>query len=265
MISIVPEFPLLYIATVFCYSCVYQQQENTYQALVITDGSESYTIFTYMCDLMQWNGLWNYPTIGYNAAGVLFENHPLTGREEANQIDCLYSNSSQYNNVVYKISADADIIQQLQAQCLSWYYSDIESYGSSENISDFSDSQIACPCTSMQAWRDRRFWYFTRKNDSFCFIERFPNARGGAQECCYSASPQMSGALVIQGTNSGGLLRYHPYWSWTVNYPNYTMFDRDPQEICCLSAVGYCTYYHERRPPQNCEGYVPQPRSECQL
>ena len=241
---------------------MYQQQENTYQALVITDGSESYTIFTYKCDLTQWSGLWNYPTIGYNAAGTLFENHPLAGREEANQIDC-DSNGSQYSNVVYKISADPDIIQQLQALCLSWYYSDIESYGSSEDISDFSKSQIACPCTSFQAWWDRRFWYFTRKDDSFCFIERFPNVRDGAQECCYSTSPQMFGALVLQGRSSGGLLRFHPWWSWTVNYPNYIEYDRTLQETCCLSAVGYCRYYHERRPPHNCEGYVPQRRSEC--
>ena len=239
---------------------MYQQQANTYQALVITDGSESYTIFTYFCDLMQWSGLWNYPTIGYNAAGVFFENHPLTGREEANQIDCFYNNRSRYTNVVYKISADPDMIQQLQTQCLSWFYSNIESNESNVYISDFS--QTACPCTSFQAWWDRRFRYFTRKDDSFCFIEIFPNVLGGAQECCYSESSPMFGALVLQGRSGGGLLRYHPYWSWTVNYPNYIQFDRNPQEICCHSAVGYCRYYHEARPPQNCEGYVPQHRSE---
>ena len=211
---------------------------------------------------MQWSGLWRYPTIGYSAGGTLFANHPLTGREEANQIDC-YSNSNRYTNVVYRISADPDIIQQLQAQCLSWYFSDIESYGSSENISDFSKSQIACPCTSRQAWWDRRFWYLTRKSDSFCYVERFLNALGGAQECCYSTSRQTFGALVLQGQSSGGLLRFHPYYPWPrQNYGSYVEYDRNPQELCCLSAVGYCKYYHERRPLQNCEGYVPQRRSE---
>ena len=215
-----------------------------------------------MCDLIQWNGLWSYPTIGYNAAGALFANHPLTGREQANEIDCANGNN-QYVNVAYKISADLGVIEQLRSQCLSWYYSDIESYGSSEEVLTFSRNQIACPCTSRQAWWDRRFWYFTRKDDSFCFIERFPNANGGAQECCYSTSTQMFGALVLQGRSSGGLLRYHPWWSYTVNYPNYLEYDRNPQELCCLSAVGYCNFYHERRPPHNCEGYIPQRRSEC--
>ena len=229
---------------------------------MITDGKESYAIFTYMCDLIQWSGLWRYPTIGYNE-GVLFANHPLTAREEANQIDCTNINS-QYVNIVYKISPDPDTIKQFQAraQCLSWYYSDIRSYESSASISSFSDNQIACPCTSCQAWRDRRFWYFTSKNDSFCFIERFPNALGGAQECCYSTIRGfLSGALVLQGRSSGGLLRYHPWWSYTVNYPNYIEYDRNAQDTCCLSDVGYCKLYHERRPPRSCAGYVPQRRS----
>ena len=205
---------------------------------------------------MQWSGLWRYPTIGYNVGGILYANHPLTGHEEAHQIDCPKNDShDQYVNVVYKISVDPDIMQQLQAQCLSWYFLDIESYGSNKNIFDFSKSQIACPCTSRQAWWDRRFWYFTSKDDSFCFIERFPNALGGAQECCYSTSSQMFGALVLQGRSSGGLLRFHPYWPH-YNYLNYTEYDRTPQEIYC--AVDYCRYYHERRPPHNCEGYVPQ-------
>ena len=228
---------------------------------MITDGKDSYAVFTYVCDLLQWSGLWRYPTIGFNAAGILFANHPLTAHEEADQIDCI-SNSSQYISVVYKISADPDAIKLLQVQCRSWYFTDIELYGNNENISAFSKSQIACPCTLRQAWWDRRFWYFTSKDDSFCFIESFPNVHGGAQECCYSRSRLMFGALVLQGGSSGGLLRYHPWWSWTVNYPNYILHDSTPQEICCLSAVGYCNLYHKRRPPQSCEGYVPQRRSK---
>ena len=232
--------------------------------MVITDGSESYAVFTYMCDLMQWSGRWRYPTIGFNAAGILFANHPLTAREEANNIDCIGDNLP-YNNVWYKISADPELFEQLRKQCLSWYFSDIESYESSENLADFSKNEIACPCSSRQAWWDRRFWYFTRKDDSFCFIERWPNSFGGAQECCYSTSSNSFGALVLQGKSSGGLLRYHPWWSWTINYPNYLEYDRDPQEDCCLSNVGFCKFYQERRPPRDCTGYVPQRRSKCNV
>ena len=72
----------------------------------------------------------------------------------------------------------------------------------------------------------------------------------------------MFGALVLEGRSSGRLLRFHPWWSWTINYPNYIEYDRDPQNICCLSVVGHCKLYHERRPPHNCEGYVLQRRSK---
>ena len=226
---------------------------------MITDGKESYTVFIYMCDLMQWSGLWRYPTIGYNAAGFLFANHPLTARENADDIDCAKSDSL-YTNVMYKISVDPDLVKQLQSRCQSWYHSDIELYGSNEDILEFSKTQLACPCTSRQAWWDRRFRYFTSKDDSFCFIQRFPNVRGGTQECCYSRSRLMFGALVLQGRSSGGLLRYYPV---SFNYFNYIEYDRKPQELCCLPVVGYCHLYHTRRPPHNCEGYTPQRRGKC--
>ena len=208
-----------------------------------------------MCDLMQWSGLWVYPTIGYNAAGMLFANHYLTGRSAANNIDCAQRNS-QYNNVMYKISVDP-------SNCMAWYYSDIESYGSNENIAGFSSTQLPCPCTWRQAERDRRFRRFVNKKDSFCYIERLRNVRGGARECCYSTSSIMGNALVLQGGSGGGLLRYHPMWSPSVNYPEYIENDSDPQEICCFPGMDYCKLYHERRPPQNCVGYIPQRRRKC--
>jgi len=217
-------------------------------------------VFTYMCDMMKWSGRWRYPTIGFNAAGILFANHPLTARKEANNIDCIGDNQP-YNNVWYKISADPDVIEQLRSRCLSWYFSDIETYGNSESIADFSKSQIACPCSWRQARWERRYWFFTIKSDSFCYIERFHNRYGGAQECCYSRSSPSFGALVLQGRSSGGLLRYHPFWSWRPNYFNYIESDREAQETCCLSQVGFCKFYHERRPPNDCTGYVPQRRS----
>ncbi|XP_065884099.1 mucin-like protein isoform X2 [Dysidea avara] len=237
----------------------FTNQMNTYQAVVITDGSESYAVFTYMCDLMKWSGLYNNPTIGFNAAGTFFANHPLTANRDANQIDC--TGEHQYNNVMYKISADPDLIEQQRRKCLSWYFSDIESYGSSESMTEFSKGQIACPCSWRQARWERRYWFFTIKDDSFCYIERFRNALGGAQECCYSRSSTSFGALVLQGRSSGGLLRYHPYWSWIINYPNYILYDRNAQDTCCLSEVGFCKFYHERRPPNDCTGYVPQRRA----
>ena len=215
-----------------------------------------------MCGLMQWSGLWRYPTIGYNAEGILYVNHHLTGRAEANKIDCDNSNSV-YTNVLYRISIDPDKIKILQSQCLSWYYSDIESYGSNENISVYSNSQLDCPCTWLQADRDIRFTVYLQKDDSLCFIDRFTNDRGGGQLCCYSYIPQFYGAIVTRGASSGGLLRFHPGWEWTTNYFKYIEYDRDPQEECCFPGVGYCHLYHLRRPPKTCARYNVERRGKC--
>lgn len=74
-------------------------QENTFQAILITDGTYSYTIFTYQCGLMEWD---NGATIGFNAAGEIFANHnPSTA-----DIACLNSPDTDWSNVVFLLSTN---------------------------------------------------------------------------------------------------------------------------------------------------------------
>ena len=68
---------------------------------MITDGTNSYAVFTYRCGDMNWA---YSPTIGFNAAGSSFANHPNTGSSSAEEIACLNSPDSQWYNVVYQIS-----------------------------------------------------------------------------------------------------------------------------------------------------------------
>ena len=56
-----------------------------------------------MCGLMQWS---DDGTIGWNAAGEQFDNHPLSGLPEANDIACVHqnqANGSVWNNVVFDL------------------------------------------------------------------------------------------------------------------------------------------------------------------
>ncbi len=70
--------------------------------MVVTDGSKTYSIFTYQCDLLDWS---NEATIGYNAASDYFENHPLSGTVQADSLDCVNVpvDGSVWNNVVYDL------------------------------------------------------------------------------------------------------------------------------------------------------------------
>ena len=74
------------------------KQENTYQAILITDGTYTYTVFTYDCNLAEWG---TSVTIGFNAAGEVFENNEYT------TYDIACSNPfSNLINVIYRLSEE---------------------------------------------------------------------------------------------------------------------------------------------------------------
>ena len=50
---------------------------------------------------MSWHG---NATVGFNAGGTLFENHPLTGTSSANLIACLSYSNTVWTNLVYKLT-----------------------------------------------------------------------------------------------------------------------------------------------------------------
>ena len=69
---------------------------------MITDGNNSFAVFTYRCDLLQWS---RRAVIGYNAAGDFFANHDFSGGS-AESIDCINLPVSNYSNVVYQLSIE---------------------------------------------------------------------------------------------------------------------------------------------------------------
>ena len=72
-------------------------QENTYQAILITDGTYSYAVFTYKCGLLEWG---DDATIGFNAPGGFYHNHELSYPG----IDCVNYPNSNWSNIVYLLS-----------------------------------------------------------------------------------------------------------------------------------------------------------------
>ena len=81
-------------------------QNNTYQAVLITDGTQSYAVFTFKCDSLGWAG---EATIGFNSGGDYYQNHPLSGLSLSNAIACVH-NDSEWNNVVYNIVPDPSML-----------------------------------------------------------------------------------------------------------------------------------------------------------
>ena len=77
-------------------------QTNTFQGIVITDGTTSFAVFIYKCGDLNWE---SGTSIGFSAAGDLFANHPFAGRPDAQLLDCINQPANDYVNVIYAISS----------------------------------------------------------------------------------------------------------------------------------------------------------------
>lgn len=82
-------------------------QTNSFQAILITDGTKSYAVYTYRCGQMEWG---DESTIGFNAGGDYYENHPITGHFQSHYVSCLQniSNGNLITNVIYDLVPNTD-------------------------------------------------------------------------------------------------------------------------------------------------------------
>ena len=173
---------------VILLSCM---QENSYQALVITDGANTYTVFTYNCDMMGWSGYTQHAVVGYNARGDSFTNHPVSGFEVINTAVACPNNlfyQVAWSNIVYKISQPPDFKRNQLFECFRLIGED-NKHGSNNIIEAISGQLEPCPCSAWQAMRD---WgrFRSEQSQGLCFIQRFPLVLDSSktkftQECCY--------------------------------------------------------------------------------
>ena len=89
-------------------------QTDTFQGIVITNGSRSYAVFTYKCGLMQWSG---EATIGFKADRTYYRNNPLSGTVLSNTIACINVPASNWSNVVYNLLPAGMSIVIYEAWC----------------------------------------------------------------------------------------------------------------------------------------------------
>ena len=75
-------------------------QSNTFEGIVITNGTKSYAVFTYQCPEVEWS---DGAVIGFNAGFEYFGNHPLSGLVQSSVIDCVHPNV-EWNNVIFDLT-----------------------------------------------------------------------------------------------------------------------------------------------------------------
>ena len=77
-------------------------QSNTYQSVVITDGSSTYTVFTYLCDDLDNTTLGG--RIGYYNDSCNFVEDPSSSAQMSFMVACENEEISLWNNIVYHLT-----------------------------------------------------------------------------------------------------------------------------------------------------------------
>ena len=174
-------------------------QVNTYQAIVISNGADTYSVFTYNCDQLNWvGGPGAYASVGFSVQGTTdkfdrnFENHGLSRRPQVNMIACTNVRYNRpWTNVIYKIGVAVNAEQLERSKCLATVSEDAALFPMDLGV--FNPAPFIglsdCPCSYFQIIRDFGFLPVPGSQDVVCFVSRFSRFFGGAflvNRCCYS-------------------------------------------------------------------------------
>ena len=77
-------------------------QTNSFQAVLVTDGTRSYSLFIYHCDLLQTGGA----AIGFAASGNFLFNHRSSLGSDSSGVACSNRPHSDWNALLYPIHYD---------------------------------------------------------------------------------------------------------------------------------------------------------------
>ncbi len=91
----------------------FSPQTNSFQGLLVTDFVSSYAVFIYKCGLLQWSGD-PAASIGFDAGGIAFQNHPLSLSQSARDIACVNSNTTEWSNVYYHLTPNGKMLTLYQ-------------------------------------------------------------------------------------------------------------------------------------------------------
>ena len=85
-------------------TCTYFIQTNAFQGIIVTNGNESYAVFTYKCGTLSNSGIRTNGTIGFNSDGNYFRNFQLSGTSKLNEVACLNLPRTLWSNLLYTLT-----------------------------------------------------------------------------------------------------------------------------------------------------------------
>ena len=173
-------------------------QTNTYQALVISNGLETFTVFIYNCDLLNWIGRQgSYASIGFSVHGQTedfpnFENSIFSQKATVKNTACRNMPFNiLYSTIVYRVGVAGTVEQRARGICLERVIREQNTFDVSQQSIRFQFFLRDCPCTIFQALRDFNFNLYSESTDGLiCFLGTnfqffLPNGGKFVYKCCY--------------------------------------------------------------------------------
>ncbi|XP_068921147.1 mucin-4 [Petaurus breviceps papuanus] len=210
--------------------------DNTFQAILTTDGSLSFALILYQNGGMQWA----VPPpsaadvlIGFSSGDGFFFNDPLTSRppEEKYRPDQVKGSETGLRGFqIYRLQREWDIRPNYRLKCLQWL---------KQNSVRGWNWNLFCPCSWQQGVWDLRFQPVTTGSINRRQLCSFSSWRGSI--CC---------VYGIWGELRDG---------WSIQNPWDLDQEMEAQNWCCRwnDKPFLCYLYQQKRPPVSCIGYRP--------
>ncbi|XP_033124327.1 uncharacterized protein LOC117122739 [Anneissia japonica] len=265
----------------------YQNQTNTFQAVLVTDGTFGFTLFNYQINEMNWDAAVLDPMdviIGYNArfrstidnvnAQLISSYFPnVLSRYRPDQID---GNSGLKARWIYRVERNYPWTVNTRQLCLNWYSTE-------PDPSEWDHRLGTCPCAFGQGRSDGGFGNGVRGRQRarrtttvssspldeslltdinnldglpFCLQTSTPSRTGAGIRCCYRGDQSL---VVGYGSfwQSSFVERYQPTSFFA--FLNWIFEDLFPRYYCCTASRDpyFCGLFTEKRPAGSCDGYLP--------
>ncbi|CAK8690969.1 unnamed protein product [Clavelina lepadiformis] len=276
--------------TMYPDSTLFRNYPSTFQAVLTTDGCDTYVMYLYKEEAMLWQtGLRDVDEalIGYtNGADMSYVETQRNYRPDQRS----QTGGGTKGQYFYKLTSGGSDVQNARCDCLRWYLNDVRSGYTPIRYDN-------CPRSTFQAVVDPRFapsienallsagikssseideWRFDRQPSNQCYQRR----NGTGPRCCYSLrrgrfitsrfwgfeglvgpltrGPRQSRTerFQIPRIDSSGN-RFDKRSNFATEFQNALNGDLIPRRQCCITSrsSGYCRLYRLRRPAATSNRY----------
>ncbi|XP_071100961.1 uncharacterized protein [Haliotis cracherodii] len=225
-------------------------ERNTFQAVLSTDGVESYWQIFY--GDMQWvvnerqlSVLGFQPTTGVNPLNA-FSRTTGSLASQPTQMDMVLGNTGQNGVWLFKTGMVAETNPSAR-QCREWY---IRNYPLKSTFVQRAAVLPLCPCTLDHMLTMGIYFQITKSSTLYCAELIKDGVNQDSKSCCYNIA---SRGLGSDQPFSGNYYRYGSF----SNYHGHVMEDLLPLQHCCIDSPSLCPLFQELRP--TITSCLPQP------